>query len=988
MVVAPPLAGLVGLFLALPQGMNSILWLAALAAVAWAATSIQLIRKLANSKESLSHESTTARTISSDEKYRQLFQASPDYILIARTSDGMVIDVNEGFEKLTGYSEAEAVGRTMRDLNVWAIPSERTEYIELLLREGRVRGFPTHLRRRDGEIRNCVASCAMVYIDGVSHSVSVVRDVTEELTTQRRLAESEAHFRALFDGAPIAIMEYELDASNRLILQSANRGALETTGLDLPWMIGRPIEEVFPGLAGGVIPQAYTQVALTGVPFSRESTDYVDNRIMGSFESFASQVAPRRVAAFVRNVTERKKASEALRIAQEQLSAAFQVSPDAMSITAMSDGKLVEINQAFERATGYSREEALGKTVIELGVWRNDYDRAELLATLQRDGILHNIPYIQGEKSGKTRETQLNCAVFEANNERYLVSLLHDLTDIKRADRELHESEARLRTLFEVSPTGIIMMNDKGHITLCNQRMTDMLGYQPGELMGRTYPELMHPDSLTAAKNGVRKLFSSPAGKLVSAERKFLRADGSFTWGLVTIRRVSDEDFGSRGSVATITDISELKKAEADRIASEARFAELFQSSPVALAVHQVGGKYLGLNFNEAWFRTFLYAPEQALQHSSLEIGLWADPAQRSEFLQQLERDQGVREYSALMRRADGMLRQCLLSVRRVGEGPLAVWLTSYQDITDQQRIQQEIITLNTQLEARVGERTKALQDANSELFETLNSLKTTQSELIKSEKLAALGSLVAGVAHELNTPLGNSLTVASTMDHKLEEFTKVMASGLKRSVLEQFVSDSRAGTDILLRNLTRASELVLSFKQVAVDQTSSHRRRFALDTVVSEILITLNPVIRKSPCKISTHVAEGIWFDSYPGPLGQVLTNLVNNAMIHGFEPGTAGHIDITATVLNANQVELRVRDDGQGISAENLTRIFDPFFTTRLGQGGSGLGLHIVHNIVTGMLGGEIEVHSAVNDGTTFVLTLPLTPSSTNTGSIPLAD
>lgn len=986
MVVAPPLAGMACLFWVPVETLRSLLWVTLTGAVLWAALTITLLRQLAGPGASRVNPQAFARGVTSDEKYREVFQASPDYILIARTSDGMVVDVNEGFEMLTGYNAAEAIGHTMLDLNIWAIPSERTDYINLLIRDGRVRGFRGHLRNRSGVIHDCVASCSIVYIDGVSHSVSVVRDVTEDLAVQRRLSESEARFRALFDGAPIAIMEYELDASNQLILQSANRGALQTTGLELIDLIGKRIEDVFPGLAGTVIPKAYAQVALTGEPFSRESTDYVDGRIMGSFEAFAAQVGPRRVAAFVRNVTERKKATEALRIAQEQLSAAFQVSPDAMSITRMSDGSLVEINQAFERATGYTREEALGKTVMELGVWRNDFNRAELLEKLRRDGIVHNIPYLQGDRHGNTRETQLNCAVFEANGERFLVSLLHDLTNIKRADRELRESEARLRTLFEVSPTGIIMMNERGNITLCNQRLTDMLGYQPGELLGRTYPELIHPESLAAAKHGIRNLFGAPAGQLASAERRFLRADGGYTWGLVTIRRVSSSEFGTPGTVATITDISDLKKAEAERIASEARFAELFQSSPVALAVHQVGGKYLGLNFNEAWFRTFLYAPEQALQHSSLEIGLWVDPEQRTFFLNQLERDQGVRDFAVLMRRADGVHRQCLLSVRLVGEGPLAVWLTSYQDITDQQKIQEEIIALNTQLEQRVSERTQALQNANSELFETLNSLKTTQSELIKSEKLAALGSLVAGVAHELNTPLGNGLTVASTLDHKLQEFTKLMASGLKRSALEQFVADSRAGTDILLRNLTRASELVLSFKQVAVDQTSSHRRRFSLDSVVSEILITINPVIRKSPCKVSSSVAEDLWLDSYPGPLGQVLTNLVNNAMIHGFEPGQPGQIDISATALNADQLELRIRDDGRGISAENLSRIFDPFFTTRLGQGGSGLGLHIVHNIVTGMLGGEIEVFSTPGQGATFVLTLPFAPPKSSSDRMPL--
>jgi len=166
----------------------------------------------------------------------------------------------------------------------------------------------------------------------------------------------------------------------------------------------------------------------------------------------------------------------------------------------------------------------------------------------------------------------------------------------------------------------------------------------------------------------------------------------------------------------------------------------------------------------------------------------------------------------------------------------------------------------------------------------------------------------------------------------------------------------------------------------VAVDQTSSHRREFELFEVVSEIIITLNPAIRKSGCQVLPHIAHGLLLDSYPGPLGQVLTNLINNAMVHAFEAGQHGTIEITARALGmqdtqtAQHIEIIVRDNGRGIDPAHLKRIFDPFFTTRLGQGGSGLGLHIVHNIVTGALGGRVEVRSEPGKGAEFVLHLPV--------------
>jgi signal transduction histidine kinase len=217
---------------------------------------------------------------------------------------------------------------------------------------------------------------------------------------------------------------------------------------------------------------------------------------------------------------------------------------------------------------------------------------------------------------------------------------------------------------------------------------------------------------------------------------------------------------------------------------------------------------------------------------------------------------------------------------------------------------------------------------------------------------------------------------VTSTLQQHTQEIMQQMQTGLRRSSLEAFFESTRAGTDILMRNLSKASELVTSFKQVAVDQTSANRRVFALDEMVAEIVLTLSPTIRKSRHEVDCVVPPQITMDSYPGPLGQVLTNLINNAFIHGFEGDQRGKVVIGARVTAQDFVELTVSDDGRGIPEENQGRIFDPFFTTKLGQGGSGLGLNIVYNLVTGVLGGNVTVDSQVGQGTRFTLILPRVP------------
>ncbi|WP_045857867.1 sensor histidine kinase [Teredinibacter purpureus] len=282
-----------------------------------------------------------------------------------------------------------------------------------------------------------------------------------------------------------------------------------------------------------------------------------------------------------------------------------------------------------------------------------------------------------------------------------------------------------------------------------------------------------------------------------------------------------------------------------------------------------------------------------------------------------------------------------------------------------------------TTLEERVKERTAELVDLNKELKGTLDKLQQAQGNLVQSEKLAALGALVAGVAHELNTPLGNGLTVASSLYDSTRQIHRQFSEGITRTELENYLSDMDEGSHLVVASLERASELVSGFKQVAVDRTSAQRREFKLAEMLAETKMTMSPLFKHTPYKIRIDVPEMILMNSYPGPLGQIITNLMNNALIHAFDDRDHGEIDIVAQpspIGGEAGVRLTISDDGHGIPEENLSKIFDPFFTTKLGEGGNGLGMHIVHNIVTGVLGGNIDVESQLGKGTCFTISIPL--------------
>jgi ligand-binding sensor domain-containing protein/signal transduction histidine kinase len=252
--------------------------------------------------------------------------------------------------------------------------------------------------------------------------------------------------------------------------------------------------------------------------------------------------------------------------------------------------------------------------------------------------------------------------------------------------------------------------------------------------------------------------------------------------------------------------------------------------------------------------------------------------------------------------------------------------------------------------------------------------LRDVQGQLAAQEKLASLGSLVAGVAHELNTPIGNSLLMASTLhDKTLDLSTALDTAALRRSELSGYIGSAREASELIMRSLHQAAELVNSFRQVSVDQASAQRRRFDLARACQEIAATLMNKVRLAGHVLALEVPEGIVMDSYPGPLGQVLINFVNNALLHAFE-GPGGSMLLSAEAIDADWVRIAFRDDGRGIAATHLPRVFDPFFTTRMGQGGTGLGLNIAHTIATSLLNGTIRVESTPGEGTVFILELPL--------------
>jgi len=425
---------------------------------------------------------------------------------------------------------------------------------------------------------------------------------------------------------------------------------------------------------------------------------------------------------------------------------------------------------------------------------------------------------------------------------------------------------------------------------------------------------------------------------------------------------------------AFLETLAAQRRYEEELVESERKFSSIFQLTPIPLGMVRISdGRFVDVN--DFWLTQFEYERDEVIGHTSTEFDLWTDPEERVRMLEQLAQQQVVLRLEVRHRTRTGRVLTCLLSGRPFEFRGEATLIFSIVDITRQRQIEQEIREVNQQLESRVRSRTVKLEQANTELASAMESLTRTKGELARSEKMAALGSLVAGIAHELNTPIGNSVTVASTLQDLTRDMIKSMESGgVKRTAIAEYFDTVDKGSEILARNLSSASELITTFKQVAADQASSQRRRFDLKETLEGVLSTLLPMYKKSRYVLMSDVPEGIAMESYPGPLGQVVTNFVTNALAHAFHERGTGVMTLSVRALGATEVEIAFRDDGIGIPEEHQPRVFDPFFTTKLGQGGSGLGLNIVYNIVTGLLGGTIRLESQVGSGTVFTIVLPL--------------
>lgn len=627
-------------------------------------------------------------------------------------------------------------------------------------------------------------------------------------------------------------------------------------------------------------------------------------------------------------------------------------------VTVDVDGQIISANKAVETIFGYEPSSLVGKPVavlMERGVAVSHQDLINSYLLTGKSRIVGATTELSAQRAnGETFPIELSVNEVTVPGHKFFCAVVRDIGERRAAELELRqsaerlkESERNLKQLLDLSPIGITIVEQQDHNRLyANEAMARMFMIPAGTPLSEwgVAETFADPESLDLVKS--TGFATNPVSDLELLRK---RRDGSTWWCIHYSRPIVFG--GKKAAIVWHLDISSRKKFEAELSRTEEQLRSTISNAPAGILLTD---KEINIVVANDELRDIVKVPEEMMDTGKNYADVIRFLAKRGDFGPNPDRSiddildtlKAPAERSSEYTSLDGKV----FNVRRhpVGGGGA---VTIAMDVTEQ-------------------------KEAEERLRQALWDLELTQDELVHSEKMASLGSLVAGVAHEINTPMGTALTAAT---HVREETLKVVAAfkknEIKRSQLENFLSIADEGSKIIESNLSRAAHLIRSFKQVAVDQSSEQRRSFNIDSYLRETIESLTPQLRPYPkIELILVVGADVEINSFPGAFSQILSNLLVNALTHAFEHDGSGKIEIRTLTLG-DQMRISFEDNGLGMTEAVRGRIFEPFFTTRRGTGGSGLGLHIVYNLVTTKLSGTIRCFSNPGEGTRFDITLPIT-------------
>ncbi len=632
-----------------------------------------------------------------------------------------------------------------------------------------------------------------------------------------------------------------------------------------------------------------------------------------------------------------KKTEEALRESEEKYRLHFETVSDVI-YSIDREFKIVSVTPSVEKITGYRPDELIGRSFVDFNILAPEYLEAAIEDTvriIEGQEKIDSAVYEFIIKDGSRRVGEVSGSPLLKDGKIVgLVSVVRDITEHKQADEALRESEEKYRTILESIEDGYFEVDIAGNFTFFNDSMRRMLGYPAEELLGLNNRAYM--DKENAKKTF--QTFSAVYRTGISTKTfdwQLIRKDGSTCIIETIVSLIMDSNCQGTGFRGIARDVTEQKKAGEALQESEEQYKAIFDNTLDCIFLHDFEGNFI--DANPAVFDLLGYSREE-LPTINLMTLLNREGLKKTIEDLKLMLKKGSHEIPSeyKVKKKDGTYIDMETKgsiIYRKGE-PFAV-MGMARDITKRKR---------------------------------------TEQQLLRSEKLASLGNMVAGVAHEISTPLGVSLMSASYLNDTTLEFEKLYhAEKLASSEVEKFIKKSTKASSMVLSNLDRAANLLNSFKHVAVDQIIEERRHFNLKTNIKDTLNSLRPKYKRTAHTVTVECPNDLEIDSYPGTFSQIITNLLMNSLVHGFDGIDKGRVIITFE-KKENMLSFKYRDTGKGMDEITVNKLFDPFFTTTRSKGGTGLGMHIVYNLVSQTLKGQIECKSSPGNGTEFDIIVPL--------------